>query len=849
MIDRFIRRLLQSLVDWWHGWRTPTVVLDGSGRIVISLEYAQVLRLEASFAPRLDVSLEELVRDGIAVDLAPVLFRYGSPPSGRVISVRSIGSLAAEHRRYPSPTRRSINSYFWVRPPAGTDLATLAADLRAVGSVRNAWLEPLVRASSPTSAAAAAAVEPNPQQRYIYGLHDPDQYDATSKSGVNAEAVWATYPGKDVTLASVDVGFKQHEDFSPNPPPDALVRGDNHTPYHGTEALGIVAARDNGFGIIGIAPSVTVAGVASVWSDASGSWVSDFSNAFMVAEGLLSPGDVILIEVDLLSSRVTMGSIRGGLPVEVFECWRTLIQAAKDKGIVVVEPAGNPECSGSKCDLGELPHKSGETPDRSMNPMDASFEDSGAILVGACRPGTNSVGNHELSKSDWWGARIDCYGWVAYAYTTTCYDGTDTCQQPADAKDYTMFGGTSAAAAMIAGAAVVIQDWFRTNTGMPATPARVREILRDTSLGVIVETPGDDRSMPDLGMIVDALDASFDVMVRDSLADVGVEPSTTVSMSPDVFVKQAPVSLPQYWDPDAFITNDEVTPGAANWLFIRIRNRAKHVPAVGVRARVYWAPSASLLVPSDWKQAADFLVGPIPADSFMVVSPPDPWIPDPAVLPKGSHACFIVVLDHPDDPAPVAASPLADWSAFKALIGSSNNVAWRNFNVVDPISVAPVPNPPPHGAAPDPSDPDAALPDAKWNARFRLRGAPEHRERFNLRLEIQGLHEGELHCKLPAHLATTLSRDIDLSGVREEPGEHAVVWIFREDTRVEFRGVELPADADEPLLLSLRPGDAVDVARTLVSFVQLTEEDDELGRVTWDFRVRTDAQPSDEGLR
>ena len=95
----------------------------------------------------------------------------------------------------------------------------------------------------------------------------PLQWNMTA---LEAPAAWATgCTGAGVRVAIIDGGiYDLHADLAPNLDtgcsvsfvPGQPFNNDAGTFWHGTHVAGIVAAADNGFGVIGVAPEATLIG-------------------------------------------------------------------------------------------------------------------------------------------------------------------------------------------------------------------------------------------------------------------------------------------------------------------------------------------------------------------------------------------------------------------------------------------------------------------------------------------------------------------------------------------------------------------------------------------------------------
>jgi hypothetical protein len=248
---------------------------------------------------------------------------------------------------------------------------------------------------------------------------------------------------------------------------------------HGTAVLGIVLARGRDSKIRGIAPGCTLKGLYAL-AEKKDADKPPAAMAICRAVRELGPGDVLLLEVAVNNS---------ALPIEVLDAEFRAIQLAVSKGIIVIEPAAN--------FIGELEsyvrdeRRAPAWADRHRESDGDSIPDSGAVIVGGCvvlaqegrydepyaNPGTRS------------GARVDCYGWSANVWTSFGTAPTD----------YAYFAGTSAASAVVAGIAILVQQRAKACLGRPLTPAEFRDLVRDPSNGTAVTSRGKTvGTMPDV---------------------------------------------------------------------------------------------------------------------------------------------------------------------------------------------------------------------------------------------------------------------------------------------------------------------------------------------------------------
>jgi hypothetical protein len=760
-----------------------------TGFIVVRLSDVAAARATADAETLLEVArgarLDDLVRVMDELDMGP------GTRLVRAVPPRRVRELEAKAQQSNLPPLRSLLSYWRLDMRGKVDRMEEALRiLRSLPGVAAAY--PEAEYGDPVNPADDTY---NGQQGYL----DP------APAGIDARWAWTQPNGAGAGVAVIDVerGWTlTHEDYAAKSP--TLIAGDNRpgSADHGTAVLGELIADDNTVGVVGIAPSAGPVNCSSYWDDVTGT-SADISNAVVAAIDALAAGDVIIIEVQ------TVDPNPPGAPAEYVDESFDAIRLASALGLIVFEAAGNGSQNLDTITNGGL---------QILNPASASFRESGAIIVGAAE----SAAPHDRADFSSFGARVNCYAWgenvVSCGYGDLDAGGGDGNLEYTDT-----FGGTSGATPIVTGAGLIVQAMHDSNTGTRLSPAQMRLLLSDPATGTLQgpNVAGNIGVMPDLRAIIeDTLGLSADVYLRDNVGDDGAVPSGgSISASPDIIV--TPVAVP---DPNAAfgegsgVENSntlgfEIESGQDNHIYVRMKNRGA-ANATNVTARVYWSPVSTLVTPDMWTEIGVTAPVSVPADDTLVVTDALVW--QSGDIPAEGHYCFVGVLDHPADPAPLLPSP-TDWDGFRAFIRNQNNVTWRNFNVVDNLD--------------DPSADPQALP-------FLIANLRDRRRLFDFVIERRLGHDVQVVLELPLGLAKAFAGDLDLRREIDREQGLARLWLPGAP-RLVVPGVLLPAGARvecrfliSGLAKNGRPGNMISIGQH--------EKGLEVGRVTWRFERKRD---------
>jgi minor extracellular protease Epr len=205
-----------------------------------------------------------------------------------------------------------------------------------------------------------------------------EQTEGWGVSAIQATKAWHShYTGKNVKVAVIDSGIYPHEDLS-------IAGGKSFVSYtnsytddngHGTHIAGIIAAKDNNTGIVGIAPDVQLYAVKVLNSKGSG----------IMSDIIAGIDWAITNKMDIIN--LSLGSMEKSSILE------DTINRAYSSGILVVAAAGNDGNSEGTGDMVDFPAKYDSVisvaATDSQNKR-ASFSSTGA-KVDFAAPGVNII--------------------------------------------------------------------------------------------------------------------------------------------------------------------------------------------------------------------------------------------------------------------------------------------------------------------------------------------------------------------------------------------------------------------------------------------------------------------------
>jgi Zn-dependent metalloprotease len=177
-----------------------------------------------------------------------------------------------------------------------------------------------------------------------------------------------------------------------------------------------------------------------------------------------------------------------------------------------------------------------------------------------------------------------------------------------------------------------------------------------------------------------------DIYVRDNLTDTGLEPFPGAFLwaSPDIINRTAPSQNPNgqfaNLNDDGLWENVEF--GQDNYVYVRLQNRGAHPGDATIS--LYFSPATTFGTPGSWTHIGILLETGIAPGALRIAGP----LTFPkASIPVPGHYCMIAVVTSAFDPAPDLTC-IATVSDYLNAVRNSNNIAYRNMDVVDLTSAS-----------------------------------------------------------------------------------------------------------------------------------------------------------------
>ncbi len=172
-----------------------------------------------------------------------------------------------------------------------------------------------------------------------------------------------------------------------------------------------------------------------------------------------------------------------------------------------------------------------------------------------------------------------------------------------------------------------------------------------------------------------------DIYMRDNLADTGVETyaGPYLWVSPDIINRQARSTNPNldFANLNNETLSENVASGQDNFVYVRLQNRGADPDDTTIN--VYFSPATTFGTPASWTHIGTLFETGIAPGSLRIAGP---LIFPEALIPGPGHYCLIAVVTSALDPAPDHTC-IASISDYLNFVRNSNNVAYRNLEVVD----------------------------------------------------------------------------------------------------------------------------------------------------------------------
>ncbi|MFE9201249.1 OmpL47-type beta-barrel domain-containing protein [Micromonospora sp. NPDC007230] len=399
-----------------------------------------------------------------------VLDRHGQVrdlvPMVQSVSSAELTELAGEAEERTGGEVPDMSSWYRLTMPSGVDAEAVMAELTALPEVAHVYPVP----------------EPVPPPSTTPDFTGRQGYLRPAPTGIDADFSRRDprLRGAGIKVADLEYDWNPfHEDlqldWSSDLGGDAFPRYTGFADEHGTAVFGIMAGRDNEYGVTGGVPDAQFYGISPNERLPSGrtSWNPGPALVYLAANGGLRPGDVVLLEQQTSSP---LGGTRYA-PLEWIPAVFDAIKLLTGLGVTVVSTGGN----GNTNSDDPMYTRNG------IRWFDPAVQHSGSIMVGA-----GSSTDHERLSFSNYGTRFDLQGWGQNITTTGSNGNLQGGTNPADLNvRYTQsFGGTSGAGPIVTNAVVAIQSYLKATGQAPWTAQQIVEVLRATGTPQGANTAG-----------------------------------------------------------------------------------------------------------------------------------------------------------------------------------------------------------------------------------------------------------------------------------------------------------------------------------------------------------------------
>ncbi len=424
------------------------------------------------------------------------------------LSEQELDNLRARGEARSGKPLRDLNLFFQIDLPEGTTYGRvkhLVEKLRSLKSVETVH-------ATPRAEPASHLTTPN--------LVAAQGYLGDAPLGIGAQHAWTMPGGHGAGIRIVDVEGDwrtTHEDFpsifyqaGAAPTSDVLTWR-----YHGTAVVGVLAAKNNAYGVTGIAADALV-GIQSQFNSTGG---ANAANAIAAAANAAGTRGIVLIELHAPGPAVFSCPQNCNptqcnfLPMEYWSDNFAAIQTATANGVIVVEAGGNGTVNLDDPAYGGA--------------FNRSVRDSGAILIGASLATSRT-------PTCWtnFGNRVDVHGWGESVATLGYGDLFNGGHGEEDRFYTSVFSGTSSATPIVAGAVASIQG-NRLAFGLPPLSGPdMRSLLSSTGTPQKFDLSRRIGPMPDLrNVLLPPQTTSISLSASSSQIDPGQTETLTATVS------------------------------------------------------------------------------------------------------------------------------------------------------------------------------------------------------------------------------------------------------------------------------------------------------------------------------